>query len=711
MGLIERLAQSMSLRLRIFMFFLLALTTCLAMVGFAGWLFLGGLDAQSMAMVGRAGAVSAFAIAAIIIAIWYQFDTHVARPIERMGRYAHSAAHAGGLSDTAMPDARYLGYLAPAVADLSQALDAARNKREQAVGEAVARAERQKARLESVLHDLRDGILICNRDHQVLLYNPRAVQILDEVGQIGLRRSVFDVLSPGPVRHSVARLVKRFRENRHLTHDEGLSLPFAALCADGRTTIEATMTLTLVPGSDEPEGYILSFSDETETLAASAEAERQLIAVAEKIREEAASMHLIGELLGRSEDLPEPAREMTGAIMREVRTLTQSADLLDGLAQDQLARTWPMAPVLATTLFDLVGERVRVDAAVTHHAEPGVTILCDSAAIAALLARLAEWISELGGSELTVSAIPGDPLGFVDLSWLGEALMIRDVNTWLASALDHDLGPVTAADVLARHASDVWPEELDGGRARLRMPLTMRDASRMRVLPVKMPERRAYYDFDLFDHDLPENLADIRLDQLTAVVFDTETTGLEPGRGDKMVSIAGVRVVNGRLLEGEVFNEFINPGRPIPPASTVIHGISDEMVAEAGPTDEVTRRFHGFARDAVLVAHNAPFDMRFLSMAAEPAGFSFTNPVLDTVLLAAHLHGAEDSLTLDRLAEVYGISLPDEVRHTAHGDALATAGVFLRLIDPLAAAGVATLGEAMAASEAQAALRRKQAKY
>lgn len=711
MGLTARLAQTMSLRLRIFLFFLLALVTCLAMVGFSGWLLLGGLDAQSMAMVTRAGVVSAFAITAIIIAIWFQFDTHVARPIERMGRYAHSAAHAGGLSEAAMPSAQYLGYLAPAVADLSSALDAARNQRDQSVREATARAERQKARLEAVLRDLREGILICNRNHEVMLYNPRAAHILEQIGTIGLRRSVFDVLSPGPVKHSAARLEKRFREERHLSHTDGLSLPFAALCADGRTTIEATMTLTLVPGSAEPEGYILSFSDETETLAASAEAERQLMTVSEKIREEASSMHLIGELLSGREGLPEEARELTEAMMEEIRTLSASAAQLETLAQDQLARTWPMAPVLASTLFELVGERVRSDAPVARSAEPGVTILCDSAAIAALLARLAEWIGGRGGAELRLSADAGGTLGFIDLSWSGPMVTIRDVNAWLASALDHDLGPVTASDVLSRHASDVWPEALGDGRARLRLPLAMRDASRMRALPVKLPERRAYYDFDLFDHKLPADLADIGLDRLTAVVFDTETTGLEPSRGDRMVSIAGVRVVNGRVLEGEVFNEFINPGRPIPPASTAIHGISDEMVAEAGTPAEVTRRFYAFARDAVLVAHNAPFDMRFLSMAAEPDGLSFSNPVLDTVLLAAHLHGSEDSLTLDRLAEVYSVSLPEEVRHTAHGDALATAGVFMRLIAPLAAAGVRTLGDAIRISEAQAALRRKQNKY
>ncbi len=717
MSVIDRIAARTSLRLRVFLFFLLAAIATVALVAGAGYVALRAVAAEDHVYVLRAVIVSGFGILAILTAIWLQFDTHVARPLERLGRYAHAAAHADVLSHEAMPEARYLGYLGPALADLSRALDKARGARDEAVREATARAERQKARLETILHDLSDGILICNRDHEILLYNPAAVEILAEVGTIGLRRPVFDVLAPGPVRHNLARLEKRFRDGRHTTHDLGLSQPFAALCADGRTTVEAMMTLTLVPGSPEPQGYVLTFSDETEMLAASAEAERKVVALAERIREHAGSLHLIGEMLAATGSLDDRARALTGSIMDEIGWLARTSDELDRLAIEELSRTWPMGPVLASTLFELVRDRLRLKTTPATRAEPQIAVLCDSAAMAALVARLCEWAAKRGGSDIVLSAVPGEETGFLDIEWIGEPVAIRSIDRWLGSALDHDLGPVTAADVLARHASDIWSDRLPGetgdtaARARFRIPLQMRDMSRLPVITPRQIERMPVYDFDIFDEKPPSDLVDRPLTSLTVVVFDTETTGLEPSRGDRMVSIAGVRIVNGRLLDNEIFDELVNPGRAIPRRSTEVHGITDAMVADAEPAGPAVRRFARFAENAVLVAHNAPFDMRFLTMAGTESGQAFHNPVLDTVLLAAHIHGTGDSLTLDRLAEIYRVDLPDEVRHTALGDSLATAKVFLALLGPLAAAGVNTLGDAIRVSETQAALRRKQASY
>ncbi|MES0825335.1 3'-5' exonuclease [Ruegeria sp. SCP11] len=209
--------------------------------------------------------------------------------------------------------------------------------------------------------------------------------------------------------------------------------------------------------------------------------------------------------------------------------------------------------------------------------------------------------------------------------------------------------------------------------------------------------RPLVYDFDLLNSAAGGQFETLALNELCFVVFDTETTGLLPHK-DEVVQIGAVRVVNGRIVEGERLNMLVNPGIPIPPASTKVHKISDHMVQGAPDIGEAGRTFHQFARDAVIVAHNAPFDMAFLRRHAKRMSVDWDHPILDTVLLSAVLFGASDKHTLDALCDRLEITIPHELRHTALGDAVATAQALVKMLPMLRARGMATFGAVIEAT-------------
>lgn len=213
--------------------------------------------------------------------------------------------------------------------------------------------------------------------------------------------------------------------------------------------------------------------------------------------------------------------------------------------------------------------------------------------------------------------------------------------------------------------------------------------------PVKADQ---YFDFDLFRS--PGRLAVLEQQSLTHIactVFDTETTGLDPRGGDAIVAIGAVRIVNGRLLREEIFDRLVNPLRPVPAAATRIHGIDDAMLKDRPTIDQVLPQFHRFAAGSVLVAHNAAFDMRMLQLQETRTGLPFNQPVLDTLMLAAVVHPWHRNHSLEAVAARIGV--PVVGRHTALGDALIAAELFLKLIPLLAKMNIVTLKDALVASQ------------
>lgn len=217
--------------------------------------------------------------------------------------------------------------------------------------------------------------------------------------------------------------------------------------------------------------------------------------------------------------------------------------------------------------------------------------------------------------------------------------------------------------------------------------IDVQDAGR---LPIAA--RPLVFDFDLMAQADVKDIEDMPLGNLCYVPFDTETTGLSI-KDDDIIQIGAVRVLNGRIVEGEHMDSYVSPGRPIPPASTKIHHITDEDVLGAPVIAEACRSFHHFAKDAVLVAHNAPFDIGLLRKYGPDAGVEWTHPVLDTVLLSAVVFGTNEQHSLDALCDRLEIAIPEDARHTALGDAMATGAALVKLLPLLNAKGIQTFGE------------------
>ena len=206
-----------------------------------------------------------------------------------------------------------------------------------------------------------------------------------------------------------------------------------------------------------------------------------------------------------------------------------------------------------------------------------------------------------------------------------------------------------------------------------------------------IPPRPLVFDFDLMNTAQSQDLEDTPLSELCFVPFDTETTGLSVEK-DAIVQLGALRILNGRIVEGEVMNTYVNPERAIPSASTRIHRVTDDHVANAPDIGEVGRAFFSFARGSVLVAHNAPFDIGLLRRHEKRIGAKWDNPVIDTVLLSAVVFGTTADHSLDALCDRLSVEIPDNHRHTALGDAMATAQALLKLLPLLQGRGIETFG-------------------
>ena len=163
------------------------------------------------------------------------------------------------------------------------------------------------------------------------------------------------------------------------------------------------------------------------------------------------------------------------------------------------------------------------------------------------------------------------------------------------------------------------------------------------------------------------------------IIFDTETTGLSPAGGDRMVEIGCIEMI-GRVETGRHFHCYFNPGRPMPSEAEAIHGLSDNFLSDKPSFADKVEELLEFVGDSPLVAHNASFDFGFLNHELGRCGRPAVcmTRMVDTLVLARTRHpGAKHSL--DALCSRYGVDRTQRVKHGALLDAQLLAQVYIEL--------------------------------
>jgi DNA polymerase-3 subunit epsilon len=587
---------------------------------------------------------------------------------------------------------------------------------ERQVAEGSRRVEQERARLAALMSELTQSVVVCNLDGRVLLYNNRArlqFKALSEAPQlaggaelIGLGRSIYAVFDRQLVAHALDKIRQRLAR--------GAASPSAQFVTvtQGGQLLRAQMTAVRDPGGADGEsgaagrlgGFVLLLDNITRDYERDAAQDTLLLGLTEGQRASLGNLQAAVELL-EEPGLDEPTRERFLAVVRdEARRMSTRLQELAARSTEGLKTRWPLEEMLGS---EFVGAAQRRIAGLgvrsgTLEVDAGLWLKVDSFALLQALGTLAQRLVdefEVKALQLRLQAVDGRAQ--LDLVWSGHVMSTETVMAWESEPMKSagSASALSVRDVLQRHGGEFWFER-DRARheAFFRFLLPVADSSLEADAESRTESRPEYYDFDLFaSGESHHALDDRRLVELAYTVFDTETTGLQPGEGDEIIQIGAARIVNGKLLRQESFEQLVDPQRGIPEAGIPIHGIRPEMVRGQPTIERVLPAFHTYARDTVLVAHNAAFDMRFLQLKEAATGLRFDQPVLDTLLLSAVVHPNQESHRLEHIAERFGVTVVG--RHTALGDAMVTAEVFLKLIPLLADMDIHTLAQARAAAQ------------
>jgi DNA polymerase-3 subunit epsilon len=645
--------------------------------------------------------------------------------------------------------------LARAANDLAQQRNELLNDVEEQIRQAKATVEEEKNRLAALMSELALGVVVCNLDGRILLYNSRARLQFKALAQgptsmsggalIGLGRSIFSILERGQITHSLENIQQRLRKGsaeptaNFITSTRAgqlLRCQMAPVLRTGATDNEKDLPPNPPPGEGGDEvggqaapahekaldnalgaelhvtGYVLTIENITRNFEREAERDQVLQSLTDGNRAALGNIRAAVETLIGSPEMEADYRErFTRVIDDEVAAMSGKLEATMNRFADALKTRWPLEDVLAVDILAAAARRIedKLRLPIKHEEQDaGLWMRVDSFALIQAITFLASRLQDhYEIRELRLRLAAEGKMVFVDLIWSGTSASSETLYTWELEPMSvgAEVSPLTLRDVIDRHGAEIWYQRDKAAHNaffRIVLPAAvMPDAAVAdQAQHLHSDSRPEYYDFDLFAARDAEGSGidvDRKLSELTYSVFDTETTGLQPSEGDEIIQMGAVRIVNNRLLRQEIFDQLVDPVIPLKPEGIPIHGITEAMVNGQPQLDVVLPAFHEFCADTVLVAHNAAFDMRFFQLKEDSLGVRFTQPVLDTLLLSAVIHPNQESHRLESIAERLGINVIG--RHTALGDAFVTGEVFLKMIPLLADMGIFTLRQALDAAQ------------
>lgn len=601
------------------------------------------------------------------------------------------------------PEARLLAEKFNALAASHQALHDDVRARIDAANRALTE---EKNRLAALMSELALGVLACNIEGRILLYNVRAKQLFATSRHdgsptvtvaVGLGRSIFGVIERGLILHALEQI-----QHQLPARSDSAIYPVSGFVA---TLDDRVVRAHMAPVLDEAQtlvGFVLTLEDITRHIETDSRRDALLQSLTEETRSALASIRAAVETMQTFPGMDDAKRAQFAAVIdEESRRLTRRIEYDARQYGDNRDGNWQLEEMRSTDLLALLLRRISstsIRVTTCNTADAAFWLRADSYALTQALAYLAQKLcTELGVNELCIGLQRADRLAHLDIAWTGALLTAETMRTWENTPMPIGAAGsvLTLSTVIARHGGEsVYRSEAP--RYRLLLPVTEPRATF--EMPIKQQGRPEFYDFDLF-HRPGQNteLDQCPLSQLIYTVFDTETTGLQPAEGDEIISIGALRIVNGRLLHQESFEQLVRPRHPLSEEAIGIHGITHNMLVGQPVIETVLPQFHRFAEGTVLIAHNAAFDMRFLQMQEERTGVRFTQPVLDTLLLSQVVHPHQQQHTLEAIAARFGVAIIG--RHTALGDAIVAGEVFLRMIPLLTEKGIRTLKEARGAAE------------